>query len=404
MCDRRQSPLSLRRLSVIVSAAIAVTVFLHPQRTAAQITVGNVTTAADLTQSVAGSCTDYNSALASTGVSANGQTHPGRCRSTALTPLFDGMELGTNMQAFLNSISQTPLFTVQITRVRGGYCATNSKLKVTLSASLQATRLQWTGAPVIGAKCTNEAVRVNAASSPPSTVVSPYIQRFMSLQLQAAGRELMSSPQLRGCGSAVITAERVLDQQVWSLLQRVANDEITHFETSVAPLMDISSSCPAKCNLCFSGWVGSIQCTATANDPSYQWNEVQTWDVGGLPTTGTAGSTIYPANFTASGTGSKLNGRSWTINAITMGSVTDAGVNANKRLSTSNATVADGIVWSTGMKNAEGEMQLKVNADQIGGNTATNDPTPTLPSCINTQQRPANVACSVSCTWNLLKQ
>ena len=93
------------------------------------------------------------------------------------------------------------------------------------------------------------------------------------------------------------------------------------------------------------------------------------------------------------------------INATTIGTLTDGGVNANKRLSTSNATVAGGIIWSTGgQPGALSEMQVKFNADQIGGNTATNDPTPTLPSCINTKQKPATVACSVSCTWNLLKQ
>jgi hypothetical protein len=87
-----------------------------------------------------------------------------------------------------------------------------------------------------------------------------------------------------------------------------------------------------------------------------------------------------------------------------VGTLTDAGVNASKRFSTSNDTVANGITWSTGQTGAVSEMQVKFNADQIGGSAATNDPTPTLPSCINAPQRPAGVACNVSCTWSLLKQ
>jgi hypothetical protein len=402
MCDRQHSPRSLCCLSVIVSA-ISLAGFFYPKQIAAQVIVGNVIAAADLTESVSGDCANYNAVLSTTGVSANGQTHPGRCRSTVLTPLFDGMELGTNMQAFLNSPTHPPLFTIQTTFGKREYCATASKLTVTLSASLQATRLQWTGAPVIGLKCTNEVVRVNAVSSP-SSVTSSYILRFMSLLQQEAKKELMASP-LKGCSRTPRAAALALDQQVWSLLQRVASAEVTRFEVSLAPTIDLSGSCPAKCNLCFPGWVGSIQCTATANDASYQWNENQTWDVGGPPVNGTAGTTIYPADFAATGNGSKQNGPSWTINAKTTGSLTDGGVNANKRFSTSNATVAGGIIWSTNTPpGALSEMQVKFNADQVGGNTATNDPTPTLPSCINTQQRPGNVSCSVSCTWNLLNQ
>lgn len=402
MRDGQNTPL-ISRLSVIAFVAISVAASLRARPTAAQISLGSVISAADVTQPVAGDCANYDSVLSSTGVSVNGQSHPGRCRSTALTPLFDGVELGTNMQVFLNS--HPDLFMSQTTRAKGQYCTNSSNLKVTLSASLQATRLEWTGAPVVGAKCTNELARVNAVSSPPSPAIRPYIDKLISHLLQAAEDQLKMSPQLRACSFNPRAARLALDRQVWNLLQQIAGAEIAHFETSVAPLMDISSSCSAKCNLCFSGWVGNIQCTATANDPSYQWNEIQTWDVGGLPTTGTAGSTIYPANFTATGNGSKLNAPSWTINATTIGTLTDGGVNANKRFSTSNATVAGGIIWSTNVPpGALSEMQVKFNADQIGGSTATNDPMPTLPSCINTQQKPANVACSVSCNWDLLKQ
>ena len=387
------------RLCVVAALSLLIS-----QGIIAQVTIGSVTAAPDLTQSIPGDCASYNSVLSTTGVSINGQAHPNRCRATVFTPLFDGMPLGASMQAFLNSSSHPPLFTIHITRQKGfQFCATVSKLTVTLSGSLQATRLQWTGAPVIGAKCTNEGLRVNAVSSPSSPAITPYVQGILSRVLQAAQRELIAAPAPDACGPTSRAASLALDQQIWNRLQLIASQEIQRFEVVVAPNMDVSASCAAKCNLCFPGWVGTIQCTATVNDPSYQWNEVQTWDVGGGRST-TAGNTVYPAEFTASGNGSKLNGPSWTISASTTASFRDAGVNANKRFSTSNDTIANGITWSSGQTNSEGEMQLKVNADQVGGNSATNDPTATVPSCINTQQRPPTIPCSVSCTWNLLNQ
>jgi hypothetical protein len=253
-----------RRLPVVVCAAISVAAFLCAERAAAQVVVGTVISAPDVTQPVAGDCANYNSVLSTTGVSVNGQTHPGVCRSTVLTPLFDGVPLGTNMQAFLNSTAHRPLFTVKLTGQRARFCATASKLRVTISASLQATRLEWTGAPVIGMKCTDEVARVNAVSTTPT----PAMAGLVSSVLIRAGKELRDAPQLTGCGRGSARATVALDQQVWNLLQRVASEEVMHFATS--PASNVSSSCPAKCNLCFSGWVGSIQCTARANDPTYQ--------------------------------------------------------------------------------------------------------------------------------------
>jgi hypothetical protein len=297
-----------------------------------------------------------------------------------------------------------------MTRGKGQYCAVNSRLKLTLSASLQATRLQWAGNPFGGAKCTSEVTRVNAVSAPPSPLISPTVQAKLSILLIGIARGLAQAPQMRACGPTPAAATNSLDQQVWKLLQDHATLEVTRFQASIAPTIDTRNSCAAKCNLCFSGWVGLIQCTANTNAPSYQWHEVQTWDVGGPSTSGTAGTTNYPANFTSTGNGSKTNGPSWTINATQMETLVDSGVNANKRFSTSNNTVSGGITWNnTTQTSADGEMQVKFNADQVGGNTAasdspTADPTPTLPSCINAQQKPANVTCTVACTWNLLKQ
>src|ERR1700744_82000 len=128
MYNRQQSPLNLRRHSFIVSAALSLSVFLCPQWSAAQVTLGGIVAAADVTQPVAGDCANYNSVLSSTGVSTNGQTHPGRCRSTVLIPLFDGAPLGSNMQVFRNS--HPDIFNSQRTQVKGEFCV-NSKIRVT---------------------------------------------------------------------------------------------------------------------------------------------------------------------------------------------------------------------------------------------------------------------------------
>jgi hypothetical protein len=399
MCNQHRFPTSLFRLVSIVPAAMALT-FLCPPQGIAQIVVGPVTSEPDIPQPVPGTCANYDSVLSATGVTANGRPHPGRCRSTALTPLFNGTQLGSNMQSFLGS-QHPPLFAIKTTREKGKYCAVTSNLRVRLTASLQATDLQWTGAPAVGSACDAEVTRVNGiSSSPPSPAV---LLEIRDTVLRRIGKELERS--LSGCGFTPADARLALDQQVWNLLQRVASDEIAAFEASVAPAIDPGSSCAAKCNLCFSGWVGSIQCKATVNDSSYQWNETQTWDVGGLPSAVTGVKTNYPANFTATGTGSKQGASGWIINATQMETLSDDGINASPRFSTSNNTVPKGIIWTDGTQpGGLGEMQVKFNADQVGGSTASSDPMPTLPTCINTQQRPPSIPCNVSCTWHLVKQ
>jgi hypothetical protein len=120
------------RLSTLVSTAIALPTFLCTQRTFAQVTVGNVNIAPDITQPEPLNCVKYSTVLYEEGVSVNGQGHSGRCRLTVFTPLFDGLELGTNMQAFLHSPAHPPLFQIRRTREKALYCATSSKLKVAL--------------------------------------------------------------------------------------------------------------------------------------------------------------------------------------------------------------------------------------------------------------------------------
>jgi hypothetical protein len=434
MCNQHRFPTSLLHLSAIVAAAVALTVFLCPPQSVAQITVGSVTSVPDATsQTVSGTCANYNTALHSTGVLANGRKHPDHCRSTAITPLFDGIPLGTNMQAFFDSPNHPPLFTVQITHGKGQYCAANSRLKVTLSASLQATGLQWTGNTFEGSRCTSEVTRVNGVSTPPvppappSPVISPTVQAKMTTLLGGIANELARVPQMSGCGPTAADATKGLDQQVWTLLQNGATVEVTRFQASVAPAIDTTNSCAAKCNLCFTGWVGIIQCTADANGTvavaagagttTYLWHEAQTWDVGGISASGTGGPTDYPANFTSSGGGSAIttvrgqvtSTQSWTVNATKMETLTDHGVNTSKRFTTTNNMVPGGIIWNgSTVTSADQELQFMFNADQVGGNTAnsnspTADPTPTIPTC-NPTQKPGGIPCTVACTWDLVMQ
>lgn len=256
--------------------------------------------------------------------------------------------------------------------------------------------------------CTSEVTRVNAVSAPPSPVISPIVQAKLSTLLRGIAIGLAQAPQMRACGPTPAFATNSLDQKIWKLLQDHATLEVTRFQAFIAPMIDITNSCAAKCNLCFHGWVGLIRCTADTDpaNTSYRWHEVQTWDVGGPSTSGTAGVTNYPANFTSIGNGSKTNGPSWTINATQMETLVDSGVNAHKRFSTTNNNVLDGINnTSTGTTFSDTEMQVQFDADQIGGDTATTGSMATLPSsCTNAQQKPASVTCSVACTWNLLKQ
>ena len=150
------------------------------------------------------------------------------CRSTAITPLFDGIPLGTNMQTFFDSPGHPPLFTVQITPWESAILCGE------LQAEGHPLRFASGGGPPMdrqflwGSMCTSEVTRVNGvatppiAPAPPSPVIRPTAQAKMTTLLGGIANELARVPQMSGCGPTAAAATESLDQQVWKLLQNVA--------------------------------------------------------------------------------------------------------------------------------------------------------------------------------------
>jgi hypothetical protein len=236
--------------------------------------------------------------------------------------------------------------------------------------------------------------------------------------LQGAASQLVQG-QLSGCGATPAAATLALDQKVWVLLQHVAADEVQVFETYVDPAIN-SDACKPKCNLCFKGWVGNIQCVAktdnspnsTATNSGYMWNETQNWDVGGNPTT-TGAVTGYPANFTVTGNGSRQfnsGSVSFTIDGRKQ-EVLSFGVTTVPRFSTPINSTSAITESNSSTPGSDEEMQVKFDPDPSGDTAKRDDPNGTVPptwtipnSCVNATLNPCGTCCTVGCTWDLLNQ
>jgi hypothetical protein len=386
-----------------------------------QLIVKSPIVSAPVIQSVPGTCADYNATLKMTGVQMNGASNPGHCAKSQFTPLFNGQPIGTNWQQLMLG-PNPPKFKETIAKEeRFQVCDTATDLAVDLSARVDVSELNWAPTQTIGTACTQETNRANTA--PMSSAQN--LLTDAQLDIDKVRRSILRIPDtFTECAPSSYLARSAVQQKIWQVLNQIATEEQNLWHD---PEDAQAAQCAAKCNLCSTGWVGIIQCTADASGTvptaagngtiTYLWHEPQTWDVGGILTNGTGGPTDYSANFTSSGGGSKVTtvGRTqstegWTVNATKTETLTDRGVNVTKRFTTANNSVPGGIIWTgtTNTTSADPELQVQFNADQVGGNSAnskspTADPTPTIPPC-NPPQKPGGVPCTVACTWNLVKQ
>jgi hypothetical protein len=131
------------------------------------------------------------------------------------------------------------------------------------------------------------------------------------------------------CAPSSYLAWSAVQQKIWQLLNRSPQKSRT-FGTIPSTLRLRSA---LQCNLCDSGWVGTLTFKKTVSDDivitsstqtKYTWDETQTWTIGGVP----VGTTQYPATFTATGGGNKevaagQQGRiTWTANVTAPGTLT----------------------------------------------------------------------------------
>jgi hypothetical protein len=395
------------RASVI---AIALFVFSGMLQASGQtgITVTPATISATVLQSVPGTCSNYQSNLATTGVQASETSHPGTCTNSVFVPLFNGQALTNDWRQIL--LGLTPSKFQETVQIKGKQtCIAVSKFVLDLSASVRVSQLDPTTVTSVGPVCSNELNRVKAASALSAQTLKVDADKILHHFALTLQRQQSIVPV---CGPNRDEAQLALYQEIWGLLKTIAQDERNAWHD---PESGRANQCVPQCVLCSAGWVGTITCTKTIRDSAavtnYTWDETQTWIVGGTPQQ-QMGGTVYPATFTAGGGGHKndnssQNGISWTVNDTSQGSLKVSGTQQMPTFQTSQITITHGITSSpTGYEADETAYQLQPFT--LSPNTHTDGSTTVPPNQLGyqcaTPQKPGSASCQVDCTWTLAFQ
>lgn len=401
----------------------------------------------DNVEPVQGDCAAYQTALISPGVQEPlttnhpGATHPGYCRYSDFEPLFDGKSLSDYWASATQGSSRPFKRSIApATSPVRGWCARATMLKVTLSANLQVSRLDWTPTPA-GAMCTKEWNRVNPALSINQSALTSRADALVRLWARTLQNTIGRSnpqtfppgifpptPAINACASTRAAALGALDTKVKTLLQSTVDRERRLWAGSERSFDDPGagafSRCTPQCGLCSTGWVGTIQCKKSITQSgasNYEWNEIQTWFVGG-PSQVLPGQTLYPYHWNTTGAGSKI-GCNWTISASDptggphqMAEKADPSGQPNIFGYTSRIDVVKGIPGTCGTANDDTDATEYALPTMVGSPGATricaNDSDPSCsPSFVDTDttrcslpQKPGDVQCKTTCTWDLVVQ
>jgi hypothetical protein len=197
-------------------------------------------------------------------------------------------------------------------------------------------------------------------------------------------------------------AVAALDVKVKQQLQTVADGEQQEWRQAEGPADTAGSGannrCMPHCGLCApSGWVGTISCTKTVTGPTYHHKEIQTWYVGGGPPPTSTGETVYPTEWTSTGSGGDGT-ETWNVNATgagQLGVLTNAqGLSFERK--NSEIVVFDAIQGSP-TSYADYEFQFLAFANPIDSHTYTGQP-------CDAPATPGNASCTVVCDWKLVLQ
>lgn len=364
----------------------------------------------DHPETVAGACDYYRSTLM-TGVSdSKGGTHAGRCRYSELQPLFDGKSLDDYWTAVVHGTVH-PLHVVPAKGPGAGTCATATIVTLTLSANVEASRLDWqngpAGGPGVQGICSTEWQRVN----PLPTINSGLLQTRADAAVARVVHGLAPAPSFTACTISRLPGDlqRAIEVKFKATLQAIADRERkawSQFELSQDdPGVGAANRCMPQCNVCAAtGWVGTITCKKSVSGPlSYHHDETQTWFVGGGPPPNPTGQTLYPTAWTATGSGGKSAGtvpQTWHVNATGAGQLAifpGTGV-TNFQRSNAQITVFNGIQGSPTSYTAFEYQFLPFSSTDP--HNAKDNRTDTGQPC-DTPVTPGGSTCTVQCSWDL---
>jgi len=261
----------------------------------------------DTLNPVPGTCDVYNGAIATGTQNPGGPAHPGSCRFADLDLEIEGkpasqywqlVEAGTVPPPYLPVVSLTPF----------SFCVTAQNMHLHLSASVHASRLNWTDAPVAPQKpiCAAEWAQHDPAGLTTSAYVQASVANFLQHTADTFNLTLAHAPPLKACLSgrpyslAVVRERAQLAQNIANLLAHPLAVALAHWSG-----VSQTASCPMHCGLCASGWVGKIteqKAWSTAGQPNY-YTETDTWLIGGQASNQPGNKIDIPVQWTAQGSG-----------------------------------------------------------------------------------------------------
>jgi hypothetical protein len=201
-------------------------------------------------------------------------------------------------------------------------CATGTDLDLKISMRIETSRLDWPGAASVGMACLAEWNRHSPASLVSSTATATSASNALSRLANILNNRLPKS--FEGCAppspqrnSRTQPALAALAAELAAFMRKGV-DEAQH---SWGPQGASGQACSLHCNLCSSGWAGTITATKTLTSGQPYFGQTATFYVGGTSQI----PNRFLAEWTTSGQGKYTDPnygsvKEWKLNADVRGS------------------------------------------------------------------------------------
>jgi hypothetical protein len=282
-----------------------------------------------ITTQVMGTCQDYNNQSAS-GVDVN---HPDYCQFSSTQINFNGWPFDQYWQA-VSIGAVPPPFKVKYTRgTRYEQCGTLGKIEelprgqtapIEVSMHIPTSRLDWSArAASVGPACRAEWIRHTSVTLASDTANFKTAVNIVQQLVSTLNTRIPKK--YKSCASIATPEGGSVQKQILAsfvaMFKNAISNDVKNAETSWSPQGVSGQACRLHCNVCSSGWAGTITLkkTFTATGQNY-FNETDTYYVGGTSSTTNyisaewtaVGSGKYDYDNTATSTHTHLN---WTLNA-----------------------------------------------------------------------------------------
>ena len=292
--------LFLVKVELLLLASV-LAVFCSDATAAPAFTVTKPVSGKIQTEAVSGTCDVYNSRVSTSGVSLNSTGHHGFCQFSEVQFGLNGLPMSQFWTAVIVGAVPPPFQVTYSSTGRYSLCGTASALKFVVTIDIQTARLSFPGAASVGPACVREWNQHNPAillqPSPPPSVTQQAGKLANSLNNSLPGS-------FKSCANVALPGGQSRQTQIFVGLATQIRQYISQIASQVplswSPPGLSGQQCMLHCNVCSSGWAGTISLNKsfTANGQNY-FNPTETWYVGGPST----GGNRYPAEWTASGSG-----------------------------------------------------------------------------------------------------